>query len=87
MRIKGETGLEEGIEEDAEGPGVSGLAVVGLAQDDLWRGVVFGAAAGFEFLIFDYAAGETKIGEGNYGVGVGNPVGDRVSKLRGLEID
>jgi hypothetical protein len=74
VRIEGEARFEECVEQDAEGPGVCGAAVVGLAEDDFGGGVVVGAAAGGEFLFFGYAPREPEVGEGYDGVGVGGPV-------------
>lgn len=73
-RVKRKTAFHEGVEQDAEGPGIRRTAIVGLAEEDLRRGVVFAAAAGGEEGGFGGcwdAAGEAEVGEGDEGVGVG----------------
>lgn len=47
-RVEGEAAFHEGVEEDAQGPGVCCAAVVGLAEQDFRGGVVFASAAGGE---------------------------------------
>ena len=75
-RVEREAGLKQGIQQDAEGPGVGGAPVVGLAHDDFRGGVVVRAAAGFElFVETGNAAREAEVGEGDEGVRVGGPVG------------
>ena len=89
-RVEGQAALQEGVEEDAEGPGVGGAAVIVLADEDLGGGVVFAAAAGVEEGGGRGAgdpAAEAEVGEGDDGGWVGLPVGGGGGEGGGGDVD
>ena len=88
--VEGQPSLHDGVEEDAQGPGVGGAAVVFLADQDFGGGVVFAAAAGVEeggFWGAGDPAAETEVGEGDDGGGVGLPVGGCGGEGGGRDVD
>ena len=89
-RIERQPSFHNGIQKDAEGPGVRGAAVVLLADEHFGRGVVFAAATGVEEGGFRGArdpAAETEVGEGDDGGGVGLPVCGRGCEGGGGDVD
>ena len=88
--IKRQPAFHDGVKEYAEGPRVRGAAVVILSDEDLGGGVVFAAAAGVEEGGFGRPgdpAAEAEVGEGDYGGGVGLPVGSWDGKGGGWDVD
>ena len=76
--VERQAALHDGVQEDAEGPGVRGAAVVFLTDEHLGGGVVLTAAPGVEEGGGGGAgdpAAEAEVREGDGGGRVGLPIG------------